>query len=229
MYKKEKFYGCEKLYFTELFYERKRKARARKENFTIAPLQSCFVTVSVFVGTSVGSLHIKRSRPGSEYVQPPPPSPPSRSEWPFHRTHLFLQSQTSGSAGAEDSSEEPLLAAAPLRPVSSSCVSMEINGHEAGYFSAATVFLSPLAAKRPFSIRHPNTTGLHHWFYWTASPRNALLIGKWSLWIKFGTKRNHVVVAVVCWFYTSFVNLLQGIVLVTILTADTEIKVHSLL
>ena len=64
MYKKEKFYGCEKLYFTELFYERKRKARARKENYSIAPLRSCFVTVSVFVGTSVVSLRIKRSRPG---------------------------------------------------------------------------------------------------------------------------------------------------------------------
>lgn len=58
MYKKnkknEKFYGCEKLYFTELLYERERKARDRKENFTIAPLQSCFVTVSVFVVISVG-------------------------------------------------------------------------------------------------------------------------------------------------------------------------------
>lgn len=51
MNKNEKFYGCEKLYFTELLYEPKgkRKARDRKENFTIAPLQSCVVTVSVFV------------------------------------------------------------------------------------------------------------------------------------------------------------------------------------
>lgn len=49
MYKKnkrnEKFYGCEKLYFTELLYERKRKAR-EKENFTVAPARSCSVTVS---------------------------------------------------------------------------------------------------------------------------------------------------------------------------------------
>lgn len=77
MYKKinknEKFYGCEKLYFTELLYEPKgkRKARDRKENFTIAPLQSCFVTVSVFVGISVGFPSIKGSRTGSECVQPP--------------------------------------------------------------------------------------------------------------------------------------------------------------
>lgn len=65
MYKKkknEKFYGCEKLYFTELLYEQKRKARDRKENFTIAPLQSCFVTVSVFVVISVGLPQYRGSR-----------------------------------------------------------------------------------------------------------------------------------------------------------------------
>lgn len=76
MYKKKnkknwKFYGCEKLYFTELLYERKRKARDRKENFTIAPPQSCIVTVSVFVGIYVDVPFVKASRNGSESVQCP--------------------------------------------------------------------------------------------------------------------------------------------------------------
>lgn len=76
MYKKnkknEKFYGCEKLYFTELLYERKRKARDRKENFTIAPLQSCFVTVSVFVVISVGVPQYRGTRNRSRVCVTPP-------------------------------------------------------------------------------------------------------------------------------------------------------------
>lgn len=81
MYKKnndknEMFNGCEKLYFTELLYEWKRKARYRKENFTIAPLRSRFVTVSVFVGISVDVPYIKGCRTGSECLHPAPPPPP---------------------------------------------------------------------------------------------------------------------------------------------------------
>lgn len=71
--KNEKFYGCEKLYFTELLYERKRKARDRKENFTIAPLQSCFVTVSVFVVISVGVPQYRGTRNRSRVCATPPP------------------------------------------------------------------------------------------------------------------------------------------------------------
>lgn len=49
---------------------RKQKARDRKENLTAAPPQSCFVTVSVFVGISVHVL-VEGFRSGSECVQSP--------------------------------------------------------------------------------------------------------------------------------------------------------------
>lgn len=78
MYKKRennkngKFYGCEKLYFNN----GKEKQEIEKRILTKAPPQSCFVTVSVFVGISVDVPLAKGSRISSEYVQCPfnPPS-----------------------------------------------------------------------------------------------------------------------------------------------------------
>lgn len=95
MYKKnkrnEKFYGCEKLYFTELLYERKRKAR-EKENFTVAPARSCFVTVSCICcyfcwgpldGEGTGNRFRVCATPPLRALDPPPspvrmtrPTPP---------------------------------------------------------------------------------------------------------------------------------------------------------
>lgn len=70
MYKKKhkngKFYGCEKLYFTEFLYLQRRD---RKENFTIAPPQSCIVTVSVFVGISRPVEGNQKRRRGRERAQ----------------------------------------------------------------------------------------------------------------------------------------------------------------
>lgn len=66
----EKFYGCEKLYVTELLYERKRKAR-EKENFTAAPaaelLRDCVLYLSLFL---LGYARRQRGpEAGSECVQ----------------------------------------------------------------------------------------------------------------------------------------------------------------
>lgn len=184
MYKKNKkngkFYGCEKLYFTEFLYERKRKARVRKENFTMAPLRSCFVTVSVFVGISVDVPFVKGSRTGSECVQCPLTPRLPLSKWPLTRLVCFctvrrpVTQEWMKTLRNSYRSAELLLTATDLHPVCF-CVDGEKNkqkGHGAGDdVKATTAFLSLASApKRPFSIQHPNITGLHHWFYWTASP-----------------------------------------------------------
>lgn len=97
MYKKNnkngKFYGREELYFTELLYEQKRKARDRKENFTTAPPQSRFVTVSVFVGISVDVPFRQGIRNGLRVCAMPfdPLARPVRTT--FHPTRLFPHSK----------------------------------------------------------------------------------------------------------------------------------------
>lgn len=162
--KNGKFYGCEKLYFTKLLYQRKRKARDRKENLTTAPSQSCFVTVSVFVGISVDVLHVEGYRNGSEYVQRP--LTPS-SDWRFTQLFSFWTARRAVNTGADDT----------LRNLDQSCssqlqASILPDGHKAGVSRLKLCFcLSSLPrglSLFPLStFRHP--TGLHHWFYWTAS------------------------------------------------------------
>lgn len=130
MYKKKKqkngkFYGCEKLYFTKLLYQRKRKARDRKEHLTTAPSQSCFVTVSVFVGISVDVLQVE----GYRYY--------SVSE----------QRGRAVNTGVDDT----------LRNLDQSFfsklqASILPEGTQSWAVQAKTVFLSLLAAKRPFSF-----------------------------------------------------------------------------
>lgn len=109
--KNEKFYGCEKLYFTELLCEQKRKARDRKENFNIAPPQSCFVTVSVFIGLSVDVPFRQgiqnRLRVCTTPFDPALSSLPLRLvRVTFHLTRLFLHSKTTSNAGVEEEEEE---------------------------------------------------------------------------------------------------------------------------
>lgn len=83
----EKFYGCEKLYVTELLYERKRKAR-EKENFTAAPptelLRDCVLYLLLFLLGS--SRHQGGPETGSECVQLPlvssfPPAVPRPNDF----------------------------------------------------------------------------------------------------------------------------------------------------
>lgn len=142
--KNGKFYGCEKLYFTKLLYQRQRKARDRKENLTTAPSLSCFVTVSVFVGISVDVLQVEGYRNGSEYVQRP--LTPS-SDWRFTQLFCFWTARRAVSTGVDDT----------LRNLDQSCfsklqASILPEGTQGWGVQAKTVFLSLLAAKRPFSF-----------------------------------------------------------------------------
>lgn len=173
------FHGCEKLYFTELLCERKRKARYRKENFTIAPLQSCFVTVSVFVGISVDVPYIKGCRTGWECLHPTPPLPPV---WmTLHPTLLFLHSKTTSNAGAEENSEglwgtraqSWCFTATFLYPVCFCGDGKKKNGHGADYIKDMTTFLSPRRPFFPFNIQTSQASitgftellgqGMHYW------------------------------------------------------------------
>lgn len=175
MYKKNKkngkFYGCEKLYFTELLYQRKRKARDRKENFTIAPPRSCFVTVSVFVGISVDVPFVEGSRTGSENVQCPFDNP---HPTPRHSTDHSPDSSVSvQDAGADENSEELvpelLLTAAGLRHV---CFCVDRKDMELGTSRLRLRFCLASLPRGlffpPFNSQTSNRP--HHWFYWTASP-----------------------------------------------------------
>lgn len=177
-YTKKIWNGCEKLYFTELLCERKRKARYRKENFNIAPLLSCFVTVSVFVGISVDVPYIKGCRTGWECLHPAPPPPPV---WMIlHPTLLFLHSNTTSNAGAEENSEGLWGTRAQSWSFTAtflSCLLLwwwrEKNGHGADYIKDMTVFLSPRRPFFPFNIQTSQASitgftellgqGMHYW------------------------------------------------------------------
>lgn len=63
---------CEKLYFTEFLYQQRRKVRDRKDNFNMAPPQSCIVTVSVFVGISPSRRgNLKQLRESAKQLETP--------------------------------------------------------------------------------------------------------------------------------------------------------------
>lgn len=135
----------EKLYFTELLYQRKIKARDRKENFTIkAPPQSCFVTVSVFVGISVDVSF----RQGIQ----------NRLRWvcamPFDPT--VWVSFDSSVTQEWTLSAEPLLTAADLHPVCFCADGGDRKGREAEGTSRLWLRFCPASLPRglfPFDIQ----------------------------------------------------------------------------
>lgn len=152
MYKKnkrnEKFYGCEKLYFTELLYERKRKAR-EKENFTVAPARSCFVTVVSCICCYFCWGRLDVEGPGNRFrvcATPPPPSVPRTrrhppSEWPSPTRLLLHRATSKGGSGGELWGRGVLLLLL-LRPLCfcDDGVKKGRNAHEAEYIKAVSLF-----------------------------------------------------------------------------------------
>lgn len=89
LYKKGKFYGCEKLYFTELLYQQKRKQRERKENFASSPapptelLCDCVCILSVFL---LMSLILGDPEPAQSMCN----ALWTLQKWPFTRSVRFF-------------------------------------------------------------------------------------------------------------------------------------------
>lgn len=133
-----------------------------EENFTIAPPQSCFVTVSVFVGISVDVPYVEGSRTGSECVQCPL-TPAVRTT--FQPTRLFLHSKATGNTGVEEDSEElvPERRASPHSRRSPSCLCCgdgegdrkDMKLGASGLWLRLWVFVSPRSQEAffPFNIQ----------------------------------------------------------------------------